>query len=93
MGFRTNGGIAICQKNDGFDSNGVLDLIRKREKKRWVLKQRWNSNLPKKDGFDSNGALDLLGEREKKDGFWMNGGLEFNLKKKMGFRVMVMMRK
>jgi hypothetical protein len=48
MGFRTNGGIAICQKNDGFDSNGVLDLIRKREKKRWVLKQRWNSNLPKK---------------------------------------------
>ena len=49
--------------------------------------------MPKKDGFDSNGALDLLGEREKKDGFWMNGGLEFNLKKKMGFRVMVMMRK
>ena len=29
----TNGGIEICQKNDGFDSNGVLDLIGKREKK------------------------------------------------------------
>jgi hypothetical protein len=28
----------------------------------------------------------LLGEREKKDGFWMNGGLEFNLKKKDGFQ-------
>ena len=37
-GFWTNGGIEICQKNDGFDSNGVLDL---REKKRWVLNERW----------------------------------------------------
>ena len=48
MGFRTNGGIEICQKNDGFDSNGVLDLIGKRKKKRWVLNEWWNGNLPKK---------------------------------------------
>ena len=48
MGFRTNGGIAICQKNDGFDSNGVLDLIGKRKKKRWVLNERWNRICPKK---------------------------------------------
>ena len=32
----------------------------------------------KNDGFDSNSVSDLIGEREKKDGFWMNGGLEFN---------------
>ena len=27
----------FAKKNDGFDSNGVLDLIGKRKKKRWVL--------------------------------------------------------
>ena len=36
----------------------------------------------KNNGSDSNGILDLTGESEQKDGFWTNGGLEFEKKEK-----------
>ena len=63
----------ICQRNDGFDNNCVLDL---REKK-WVLNEHWNRICQKNDRFDNNGVSDLIKEREKKDGFWTNNGIEF----------------
>ena len=37
MGVETNGKIQLGQKNYGFDSNSVLDLIK--EKKKWGLRQ------------------------------------------------------
>ena len=43
-GFWTNGGSEFAKKKDGFDSNGVLDLIGEREKK---------------DGFWMNGGLEF----------------------------------
>ena len=48
-------------KKDGFESNGVSDFIKEREKK---------------DEFKSNGVSDLIGEKKKKDGVWTNGRLE-----------------
>ena len=50
MGFETNDRIGICQKNDGIDSNGVLDLIRGREQKDgfWM-----NGGIEKPNRFDS----------------------------------------
>ena len=81
MGFGRTVEQKFAKKNDGFDSNGVLDLIGKRKKKRWVLNERWNGNLLKKnDGFDSNSVSDLIGEREKKMGFGRT--VEQNLPKK-----------
>ena len=44
MGCKTNGGITIWQKKDGFDSNGVLDVIGEREEK---------------DGFQTNGEIEV----------------------------------
>ena len=72
----------ICQTNDGFDSNGVLDLSKKN---RWVLNERWIRICQKNYGFDNKSVLDL---REKKDGFRTSGGIEF-AKKMMGLIVMV----
>ena len=60
-------------KKDGFDSNGVSDLIGEREEKDGFWTNGGIEFAQKNDGFDSNGVLDL---REKKDGFWTNGGIE-----------------
>ena len=40
-----NGGIEFVKKNDGFDSNGVLDL---NEKKKMGFERTVDQNLPKK---------------------------------------------
>ena len=47
MGFGRTVEQKFPKKNDGFDSNGVSDLIGEKEKK-WVLDKQWNRNLPKK---------------------------------------------
>ena len=65
MGFGQTVEQKFAKKNDGFDSNGVSDLIEREEKDGF-----WTNGgiefAKKNDGFDSNGVLDL---REKKDGF------------------------
>ena len=56
MGVETNR-LEFGKKKDRFESNGVLNLIRKQKKK------DVDQNLAKKkDGFEINGVLDLIGE-------------------------------
>ncbi len=78
MGFEMNGGIGICQKKMGLIVT-VYQIYQENERKKIGFEQTVEQKFAKKnDGFDSNGIIHLLGEREKKDGFWTNGGLEFN---------------
>ena len=56
MGVETNSRLEFGKKKK-FESNGVLNLIRKQKKK------DVDQNLAKKkDGFEINGVLDLIGE-------------------------------
>ena len=57
------------KKKYGFDSNGVLDLIK--EWKKIGLRQTVDQNLAKKNhGFKSNCVLHMIGEWKEKDGGW-----------------------
>ena len=49
----------FAEKNDGFDSNGVSDLIGEREKKDGFLMNSDDEKVRKKDWFWTNGGIEI----------------------------------